>query len=98
MKERVDTFQVGPSSIGGIKTLIEDKIPDVLVEARITAEQRTITVRAKYTIEDSNNAPPGLRHIAHIYIEYENATLSPFNLVKERTVGTETWKAGVYAP
>ena len=99
MRERVDTFQVGPSTASGIQGLVQAKISQVLVEARKTADNRTITVRATYTVEDALNlTPPDKTHTAHIYIEYEDDPLSSFNLVKEREVGTETWKAGVYSP
>ena len=98
MKERVDTFQVGPATAGGIQGLVQAKVATVLAEARRTANGRTITVRAKYTIEDdAHKTPPDKTHIAHIYIEHDNDPESSFNLEKERTVGTETWKVGVYS-
>lgn len=91
MKERIDTFQVGPSTASGIQGLIQAKEAQVLAEARKTANGRTITMRATITVQ-------GTDHIAHIYIEHDGDPESPFNLVKEKTFTTETWKAGVYSP
>lgn len=89
MKERADTFQVGPSNESAIQGLIQAKEAQVLAEARKTANGRTISMSVTMTVEDGE-------HTAHIYIEHKDEAESPFNMVKQRTVTTETWKAGVY--
>lgn len=89
MRERIDTFQVGPASPGNIGALIEAKIPAVLEEARKTANGKTISVKAIYTKE-------GNETIAHIFIEHLDETVRKFDLEKQRTVVTEHWTCGVY--
>jgi hypothetical protein len=90
MRERIDTFQVGPAAASEIKDLIRAKVVEVLAEARKTANGRTITVRATLTIE-------GAEYTAHIFIEHREDPETATDLVKERTVITETWKVGVYS-
>lgn len=90
MRERVDTFQVGPSTESGIKGLIQAKEAQVLAEARKTANGRTISMSVTMTVENGE-------HIAHIYIEHKDEPESAFNMIKQRTVTTETWGAGVYS-
>lgn len=89
MRERDDTFQVGPASPGNIGALIEDKIPAILEEARKTANGRTISIKATYTKEGNDT-------IAHIFIEHLGESVREFDLEKQRTVVTEHWTCGVY--
>ena len=89
MKPRADTFQVGPAAVGQIGALVEGVTPDVLVEARKTANGRTISVNATYTKEGNDT-------IAHVFIEHDAEDLRAFNLDKIRTVVTEHWTCGVY--
>ncbi len=89
MRERIDTYQVGPAAVGQIGALVEGVIPDVLVEARKTANGRTISVNATYTKEGNDT-------IAHVFIEHDNEALRPFDLDKIRTVVTEHWTCGVF--
>ena len=89
MRERIDTYQVGPAAPGQIDALIEAVIPDVLIDARKTANGRTISVNATYTKEGNDT-------IAHVFIEHDGEDLRAFNLDKQRTVVTEHWTCGVF--
>ena len=89
MRERDDTYQVGPAAPGQIDALIEAVIPDVLEWARKTANGRTISVNATYTKEGNDT-------IAHVFIEHDAETVRAFNLDKVRTVVTEHWTCGVF--
>jgi len=91
MRERIDTYQVGPAAPGLIGGLVEDVIPAVLVEARITANGRNIRIIDKETKE-------GVESISHVGIEYTEDDLSDFNRDKQRTVITEDYIDGIYAP
>ena len=91
MKERVDTFQVGPAAPGQIDDLVEAVIPDVVQEASITANGRTISPGVIMTKEGNNS-------IAHVFMEYKGETATPYDLIKTRTVVTEHYTAGVYNP
>jgi len=91
MKERVDTFQVGPAAPGQIDALVEAVVPDVVQEASITANERTISVGTIMTKE-------GNQSIAHVFMEYNGEVATPYDLIKTRTVVTEHYTAGVYEP
>jgi len=91
MKERVDTFQVGPAAPGQIGGLVEDVTPAVLLEARKTDSGRNTAVKSITTVE-------GNQSIAHVYIEYTADAPSAFNFDKQRTVVTEHHNTGIYAP
>ena len=101
MRERTDTFQVGPvATKAEVKQLIQDKMPDVLSEARKTADGKSITARATLTEYDTMTMPDesvmAPAFIAHVYIEHNKDELSDTDLVLEKQVITETWKIGVY--
>lgn len=97
MRERIDTFQVGPvATKPEIKILIREKLPEMLVEARKTANGRTITARATLREFDTlDGLSPAF--IAHLFIEHRGDTLSGTDLVKETSRITEQWKIGVYS-
>ena len=82
MRERIDTFQVGPMASGLINQAIEDAIPSVLEEARKTADGRTISVKAEKAIDGSETT-------AHVFIEHLEESESAYDLTKTRTVVTE---------
>jgi len=82
MKERVDTFQVGPAAPGQIDDLVEAVIPDVIEEASITASERTISIGVEMTKE-------GNESIAHVFMEYKGEDIRPYDFIKTRTVITE---------
>jgi len=92
---------VGPvATKAEVKQLIQDKMPDVLSEARKTADGKSITARAMLTEYDTMSMPvepvmaPAFN--ADVYIEHKKEALSDTNLVQEKQVITETWKIGVY--
>ena len=101
MRERLDTFQVGPvATKAEVKQLIQDKMPDVLSEARKTADGKSITARATLTEYDTMTMPDesvmAPAFIAHVYIEHNKDELSDTNLVQENEIITQQWKIGVY--
>ena len=101
MRERADTFQVGPvATKAEVKQLIQDKMPDVLSEARKTADGKSITARATLTEYDTMTMPDesvmAPAFIAHVYIEHNKDELSDTNLVQENEIITQQWKIGVY--
>ena len=101
MRERLDTFQVGPvATKTEVKQLIQDKMPDVLSEARKTADGKSITARATLTEYDTMTMPDesvmAPAFIAHVYIEHNKDELSDTNLVQENEIITQQWKIGVY--
>ncbi|HEB27567.1 MAG TPA: hypothetical protein ENI05_07295 [Porticoccus sp.] len=89
MRERIDTFQVGPMASGLVNQAIEDVIPAVRAEAEKTANGRTITVQATKTLEGNDS-------MAHVFIEHNGEELSEYDLTKTRTVVTEQYTCGVY--
>ncbi len=89
MRERIDTFQVGPMASGLVNQAIEDVIPAVRAEAEKTANGRTISVGALKTLEGSDS-------FAHVFIEHNEEEEAEYNLTKTRTVVTEHYTCGVY--
>ncbi len=89
MRERIDTFQVGPMDSGLVNQAIADIIPAVLTEANKTANGRTISVNAEKTTE-------GNESFAYVFIEHKDEEPYAYDLIKTRTVVTEQYTCGVY--
>jgi len=85
MRERIDTFQVGPAdSLEALTKLIEAKIPDVVAEAG-----RKVNVKVKVT---DGLIPEG--SIAHIFIEFTKSRAKSFRM--EKGVVETEYDCGVF--
>ena len=96
MKERVDTFQVGPVDTKvEVKQLIKDKMPDVIKEARKSANGKTITGWYDLRYEEVDGTDTNF--IAHIFIEHLDKPVSGVNLVRIRKQIKERGEIGTWS-
>ena len=94
MKERVDTFQVGPvNTKAEALQLALDKMPAVIAEVEKSGNGKTATASAKLErFENLDGMSPAF--VAHIYIEHLGLPVTGYDLQLVETRTIEEWLIG----